>query len=413
MRKPRILWANNYCLLDTSSGASISVRQILLQLISRGFNVSILGATIFDSPRGAERLSGYIKQAQAESKKMMNVRDGPLTHCLVMTKGTKQDDMTAREIGEWHGAYEKLLESFKPDLVFYYGGRSHHFPIAAEARARNIPVAFYLVNGNYSGKRWSQDIDLIMTDTQATAGMYKERMGVDLTPIGKYISADKIFKGKNRRTNLLFINPTPAKGGYIMVLIAKLLLEKRPDIGIEVVESRGGWNDIVQQATKTLGLEGIALSNVTVTPNTDDMRPIYGRTRLVCTPSLWWESGSRVLAEAMLNSIPAIITNRGGQAELTGDAGIQIQLPQACYKKPYNTLPSEQLMGPYVDKIIELFDNQELYDSFVEKAKHAGATLHNMEANTDKLINVLSPYLQRKASDNDHQQLLNSLHKQY
>jgi len=412
MRKPRILWANDYCLLDTSSGASISVRQILLQLSSRGFDVSILGATIFDSPRGAEKLSGHLKQAQADSKTLMNVRDGSLTHSLVMTRSTKANDMTAREISTWHGMYEKLLESFKPDLVFYYGGRAQNFLIAAEARARNIPVAFYLANGNYNGRRWSQDIDLIVTDTKATAGMYKERLGLDLKPIGKYISADKIFKGKHSRTNLLFINPTPAKGGVVMVLIAKLLLEKRPDIGIEVVESRGGWDDIVQQATRTLGLENVTLDNVMVTPNTNDMRPIYGRTRLVCTPSLWWESGGRVLAEAMLNSIPAIITNRGGQSEMIGDAGIQLHLPQACYEKPYNTLPSEKLLGPLLDKIIELFDNQELYDSYVEKAKRVGAALHNIETNTDKLINVLSPYLERKAGDIDHQLLLNSLHKQ-
>ena len=26
IKKPKILWANSYCLLDTSSGASISVR---------------------------------------------------------------------------------------------------------------------------------------------------------------------------------------------------------------------------------------------------------------------------------------------------------------------------------------------------------------------------------------------------
>ena len=32
-RKPRLLWANAFCLLDTSSGASMSVRQMLLQLV--------------------------------------------------------------------------------------------------------------------------------------------------------------------------------------------------------------------------------------------------------------------------------------------------------------------------------------------------------------------------------------------
>jgi len=411
MRKPRVLWANGFCLLDTSSGASISVRQILLQLVSRGFEVSVLGATVFDSPRAAKRLPGFLEQSGGQ--RLMDVKDGPLKHRLVVTKSSRARDKTAAEISTWHSVYEQALEQFKPDLVFYYGGRAHDYLIAAEARARNIPVAFYLANGNYHRKRWARDVDLIMTDTQATSRMYKERLGMNVKPIGKYISSDKIFQGRHQRKNLLFINPIPAKGGFVMVLIAKMLLEKRPDISVEVVESRGGWSDIVQQASQTLGLESVSFDNVTVTPNTDDMRPIYGRARLVCSPSLWWESGSRVLAEAMLNAIPAIITNRGGQPEMIGDAGFMVNLPESCYEKPYNTVPNEKLMEPLVDKIIELFDNESLYDSYVKKAKKVGGALHDIEANTDKLIDVLSPYLERKAGDQNHQQMLGSIHKQF
>ena len=53
-RNFRILWANSFCLLDTSSGASISVREILRQLSKNNFDIEILGATIFDSSSGAK-----------------------------------------------------------------------------------------------------------------------------------------------------------------------------------------------------------------------------------------------------------------------------------------------------------------------------------------------------------------------
>lgn len=55
-RKPRLLWANVYCLLDTSSGASMAVREMLLQLARRGYEIAVLGATVFDNPRGITRL---------------------------------------------------------------------------------------------------------------------------------------------------------------------------------------------------------------------------------------------------------------------------------------------------------------------------------------------------------------------
>jgi hypothetical protein len=51
-RTPKILWANTYCLLDTSSGAAMSVRQMLLQLVKQGYEVRILGATNFDHECG-------------------------------------------------------------------------------------------------------------------------------------------------------------------------------------------------------------------------------------------------------------------------------------------------------------------------------------------------------------------------
>lgn len=51
-RKPRLLWANPSCLLDTSSGASMTVRQMLLQLAACGYEIQVLGATVFDNPKG-------------------------------------------------------------------------------------------------------------------------------------------------------------------------------------------------------------------------------------------------------------------------------------------------------------------------------------------------------------------------
>ena len=45
-RKPRILWASLFTLLDTSSGAAITVREMLRQLVFRGYEVAVVGATL-------------------------------------------------------------------------------------------------------------------------------------------------------------------------------------------------------------------------------------------------------------------------------------------------------------------------------------------------------------------------------
>jgi hypothetical protein len=54
--KMKILWASVFSLLDTSSGAAIAIREMLMQLVHRGHEVDILGPP-FSITRRASRAS--------------------------------------------------------------------------------------------------------------------------------------------------------------------------------------------------------------------------------------------------------------------------------------------------------------------------------------------------------------------
>jgi glycosyltransferase involved in cell wall biosynthesis len=250
--------------------------------------------------------------------------------------------MTAEEEARWYQLYTKLLDQFKPDLVYYYGGRTLDLLIGDEAHARGIPVTAYLANGNYRGTRWCRDVDVILTDSYATAKMYKERDDIHVTPIGPFIDPTYVIAEKRNPKNVLLVNPSLAKGAAIVIRLAIMLEEERPDITFEVVQSRGNWEALVRQVTKQFGEERSELSNVILTPNTQDMRPIYARARVLLALSLWWESFGRVAAEAALNGIPVICTNRGGLLEAAEGAANQIVLPERCFLHPYNKLPDDQ-----------------------------------------------------------------------
>jgi len=402
-RKYRILWANPYCLLDTSSGASISAREMLRQLSFQGFDVEVIGATVFDSEKGISRLPAHW-QSTAEKKNFIKVIDTPLEHKLIVTKSTKRIEMTSWEESKWYALYVQELNVFKPDLVFFYGGQTLDFMISDEARQRGVPSVFYLVNGNYSGKRWCRDVDLIITDSHATADLYGSKEGIQPVPVGTFIDHRTVLSASTNdystRKNLLFINPSLEKGAGIVIQLAILLEKKRPDIIFEIVESRGNWNELVRQISSHYSqFPREHLDNVLVTPNTHDMRPVYSRARLLIAPSLWWESGSRVLAEAMLNGIPAIVTDRGGSPEMIGNAGIRIKLPDECHQQPYTSLPKIEMMEHLVDKIIQLFDDKVLYNEVVARARHVGATLHNINTSTQRLIQAFHPFLEKRAGD--------------
>lgn len=402
-RKPRLLWANPFCLLDTSSGASMTVRQMLHQLVKNGYEVQVLGCTIFDNPKGMGRLKDQYPDFKSSLHQLIEVEDDALSHQLVVTARTTRNHLTAHEEGLWYSQYLYLLDSFKPDIVWFYGGQTLDLLIPDEARARGIPSAFYLANGNYKAVRWCRDIDLILTDSQSTADMYRtsRNAGFSATPVGKFIDPANFVAETHERKRLLFVNPSWQKGASIVVQLALALEKKRPDIQLEVVEARADWSAVLRETTKKLGEERASLSNVTVTPNTNDMRGPYSRARLLLAPSLWWESSGRVLAEAMLNGIPALITNRGGMPEMIGDAGLAFDFPEECYKEPYQHLLDEEQLQPLLDAVLDFYDDTALYEKYVQRAWEVGKQRHHINQATERLVNALAPLMKLKAGNKD------------
>lgn len=396
--KPRkILWANRYCLLDTSSGASISARQMLLQLKRRGWDVRVIGCTSFDSERGMTLLKPHLDPKPTTPYLKVTDPDG-LDHTLVVTKSISAGETTNDELNRLYSLYIATLDEFQPDFVFFYGGNAFDLLIPEEAHFREIKSLAYLVNPNYQGDaRWCRDVDLIVTDTKATAGFYKEKMQLEVTALGTFIEPSKVIADNHERKHILFINPTLEKGGAFVAQLALLMSKRRPDITFEVVESRGLWQPVLDAAMKTFGEESRELPNVVLTPNQADMRGVFSRARLLLLPSLWWESGARVLAEAMLNGIPAIVTEHGGSPEMIEDGGIKFKLDPEIHQSPYTRLPAASQLDPLIDRIIALFDNETLYRTYCDRAFRVAQRLHNIEINTDHFIAQLETLKHKSA----------------
>lgn len=388
-RKPRILWANPYCLLDLSSGASITIREQLLQLHERGWDVRILGATIFDGAKGTTRLTHHWETISNAKSKVIRIKDGPLTHNLVKTRSIQRADMTATEEAVWYQTYTKALTEFKPDIVYYYGGRTLDLLIGYEAHIHGIPVAAYLANGNFRGRRWCRDVDLVITNSKAAAAHYKNQDGITAEPVGVFIDPTRFVANDHTHKRVLFVNPSLAKGAAIVIRVAMILEAERPDIQFEVVESRGEWAKLVQIVTAHYGEPRARLSNVTVTANTADMRPIYQRARLLMAPSLWWEAYGRVVAEAHLNRIPTVVTNRGGLPEAVGQGGVVFSLPEEFHDAPYKKIPSDTQLKPIVDEIRSLFNDEEKYAALQAAAENESGK-HTRQVRADHLEQLLN-----------------------
>ena len=272
-------------------------------------------------------------------------------------------------------------------------------------------MVFYLANGNYSQTRFCRDVDLILTDSWATADRYRRQLGIGVVPVGKFIDPAGVVALNPSRERILFVNPTLVKGAAVVIRLALMLERHRPDIIFEVVESRAKWAAQLLQVSTAFGEARESLSNVVVTPNTPDMKPVYGRARLLLAPSLWWESGARVLAEAMLNGIPAITTDHGGSAEMVKDGGIVLKLNDCCYQNPYSSVPSCQTLMPLVERLEALFDNPAYYADLAVRAKRVGQEQHHLDVSTQRLLHALQPLVEQRAGDLDVGALMVKQHR--
>jgi glycosyltransferase involved in cell wall biosynthesis len=116
------------------------------------------------------------------------------------------------------------------------------------------------------------------------------------------------------------------------------------------------------------------------------MAAVYSRAKILLAPSLWWEAYGRVISEAAINKIPAVVTNRGGLPEAAGRTGFIIDMPQELYKAPYNRLPSAEKIREFINTIIKLEDDPVTYKSITDtidayhpeqKLIESQAALHN------------------------------------
>ncbi len=395
LRKPRILWATPYCLLDTSSGAAISSREMLRQLVFNGYEVVVIGATVFDSEKGLSKLPSNW-QSIIGNNKLIRVKDTPLVHNLLVTAQRMRSQLSVQEADTWYALYIQALDTFKPDLVWFYGGQPLELLISEAAKERGIPCAAYLANASYQGKRWCRDVDVIITNSQANADFYERQEGLKSIPVGVFVDPSTVIASRHTRKNILFINPSLEKGAGIVIQLAMMLEKNRPDIQFEVLESRGNWQILVEQVTNHYGEKREKLDNVMITSNTGDMRPIYSRARLLLAPSLWWESAGRIVVEAMLNAIPAIVTDRGGLPEMMGRGGIKVQLPEVYYEKPYTLYPNHELLRPLAEKIIQFYDDEVFYREYVSRARFTGERFHNLSSDTLKLMQAFEPFIQKR-----------------
>jgi glycosyltransferase involved in cell wall biosynthesis len=382
-----ILFACPSSVLDMTSGAAWSVRTLLASLAAaHGVRAVVLQATVFDSPEGGEHVLKAGDDHQ--DKAFLRAQLAGVEHIIVRTQATSRPLMTTGEQEIFIRRFREEIKSRRPDVVILWGNMLLETTIMREAREAGIPVVFYLVHGGYQEAATFKDVSVIITDTEATARLYKERLGLDCVPVGKFIEP-ALVKAVDRKPEFItFINPSPEKGVSVFMPLARLAAQELPQAKFLVVQSRGRWS----AAMETLGYSPQDFPNVKVIGHQNDMRAVYGVTRALLLPSVWHESGARVIPEAMLNGIPVFASDTGGSRELVGKGGRIFELPQEVREKRDTRAPDEAVR-PWLDEIRKMVEDEAYYRALCDAAAQE-ASKHDLSVSTARFLAAVSAHLE-------------------
>ena len=393
---PKILWMSPYSLHDISSGASIHCKTVLECLAKRGFEVWSCSSFIFDSPAGASVFNNLKDKIDSSKKSVFEIDDAGIHYIYTRSSSNFEQEQNLNDQELLFKVYCNVLDNFKPDFVMGFGTGMISMTSFAEAKRRGIVTIYPVLNGNH-GNYAFPNTDLILTDSHASANLYFRRDQIRMIPTGQLFDPVYCISNKRKPKYITFINPSFEKGLSIFAKLAQYCQKAHPDLRFLVVNSHGNFAENIQYL-HTKGnkddhpLKPQDFDNVDMTPATNNMKPIYTVSKVLVTPSLWWESWGRVASEAVLNNIPVLGSTSGGLKEATFGAGIHLDAPEHCIKDNLS-LPDDEEIKPWAQALERLVN-----EDWEQQLKHAQDNL-SIDKNIDRLIAILRPYYERRYRD--------------
>ncbi|MBQ9875327.1 MAG: glycosyltransferase family 4 protein [Thermoguttaceae bacterium] len=370
----KILFSSYHNYLDQGSGAAISARSLLLDLVGKGWSARTITGSFFDDPRFARgdfyatlKKRGLLVDAKRTTARvndqkvdfdLLQFDDFGVSSKVFLAPDAFAPNRPCNYISRATGlAFLKLfvdeIRAFRPDYYLTYGGYWAARLAARAARRENVKNVFYLCNFAYDDKDLFKEFDSIIVPSEFSRAFYQKRLGIESRVVPSLIDESKIVASHNTEKYLTFVNPALEKGLYFFAGIARELARIRPDVPVLIVEGRSKIT-----SRSYLEVAGM-LPNVSVMNVSLDPRNIYSQTRVLLVPSLWRESFGRVVVEAAMNGIPVVCSDRGALPEVATDKSCVLSIPSR-FTPNSQIVPDQEEVAPWVEKIIELWDNQEL-----------------------------------------------------
>ena len=390
----RFLLVNNHCISDPTAGAVRSLMTIMRWLAEAGHACHILTTARFASPVPftieehldnlgvpLERLDGTDPVLTSVSRQQRRRFGAPVVRCtlggvpvtLLMTRHHDESRPDSRETAQYLALLERLLHEFAPDQLIACDAHPMIGRAMAMARGGGATTVFAVRALDHFDRRHFEHVDHVFTSGQYVTDAQWERIGLVSTPIDPPIDWAEVLAPADDRAFVTFVNPALAKGVAVFARLADLLGGRRPDIPILVVQSgrSAGWLNTLP------GLDWSRYPQIKAAPAVARPAEFFALTRILLVPSVE-EAFGRVAAEAMINGIPAVVSNRGGLPDTvggdfgSGGGGRVVPIPDWMTAAD-DRLPSEDEVGPWYDAVCTLWDDPDFYRRVATRARDIAA----------------------------------------
>ena len=373
----KILLAIHNAYTDSTSGAAQSMRIMLQWLNDAGHECRVLGTARFDG-KPPDSLDAHLDGLEIEIRrsppskafvrsvrKPANMVVGRPTAAFVLENVPVRMLLTRGVLGSTRETYELLqflslldeeLAQFKPDIVLSYGGHPVIQQVMQRARRRGVLTVFTLRNHGYNDRKLFEHVDHVFTTSPYLSEVYRQEIGLRSVGIESPIEWADVEAPEEMRRFVTFVNPTLPKGAMMFARLAGMLGEQRPDIPVLVVQSAASAGRL----NAIPGLDFTKYPHIMAAPPTPRPADFFALTRILLVPSTFREPFGRVAAEALINGIPPLVSDRGALPETVRGAGRVLPMP-ARMNETTQELPTVGEAQPWFDAVCELWDDARAY----------------------------------------------------
>lgn len=381
----RFLLVNNHCLTNPTAGSTHSLRTMLTWLAKAGHTVHALTTARFESPVPFtidEHLADYGVEPSTDPVVTYTAHEVPIT--LLKTSRNDERQPCCNEAAKYQALVDSLLRTIAPDVVIACNAHPMIQQALATARAQQITTVFTVRGFNYTPQYFTH-VDHVFTCSQFLTDWYRRRIGLESTPIEPPIEWRSVLAPFHTRAFVTFVHPVAYKGLWWFARLADVLNRRRPDIPLLIVQSgrtAGMLNAIP-------GLSFARAPQIMVAPHTPIPAHYLALTRLLLVPSVWPEPFGRVAAEAMINGIPPIVSDRGALPSVVGEGGRVLPLPSWLSETTLR-LPTAREVEPWVRVIEQLWDNPESYQRLATRARQVAVERYSETVSRPRHVDYLT-----------------------